>query len=151
MEIRPYVSSDWKDVCEIYDLSKPDEMRGSVTVEAVLPLEHDPSMLVLFRDSLIVVAEEADQIIGFGGLKGNYISWLFVHPSHRRQGVARSLLREIMGRIEGTITLNVAAENHPARNLYGGLGFTIARKFIGQYEGHDLAVLTLTYEHAGST
>jgi hypothetical protein len=30
MTIRPYMDSDWEAVRDIYDLSKPDEMRGSV-------------------------------------------------------------------------------------------------------------------------
>ena len=150
MQIRPYVSSDWKDVREIYDLAKPDEMRCSVDANAVLPLDQYPPMLALFRDSVIFVAEEADQIVGFGGHKGNYISWLFVHPAHRRRGIARALLSQIMGRIKGPITLNVAAENRAAWNLCAGLGFTIAREFIGHYQGQDVAVLTLMYEQAGS-
>ena len=76
-------------------------MQGSVDENAVLQLEQDPPMLALFCDSTIFVADEGDQIIGFGGYKGNYVSWLFVHPAQRRRGVARALLREIMGADRG--------------------------------------------------
>jgi ribosomal protein S18 acetylase RimI-like enzyme len=149
MKIRPYVDSDWEVVREIYDLSKPDEMRGAVDRGAILPLNQDPAMLALFRTSTIVVADEAEQILGFGGNKDNYISWLFVHPAYRRQGVARALLKEIIERLDGSITLNVAAENRAARQLYSSLGFVVVRDFAGQLNGHAVRVLTLSYERAG--
>ena len=95
------------------------------------------------------VADEADRIIGFGGHKGNYISWLFVHPAHRRQGVARALLREIMGRLKGPITLNVGPWNQAARNLYDDFGFVVAREFTGKFNGYDVGVLTLVFDRAG--
>ena len=50
MTIRPYVDSDWPAVREVYDLAKPDEMRGSVDLGAVLPMEQDPNALTLFQD-----------------------------------------------------------------------------------------------------
>lgn len=149
MKIRPYIESDWDDVREIYDLSKPDEMRGAVDLSTIVPLSQDASMLALFRDSTILVADEAGQIVGFGGNKGNYVSWLFVHPAHRRKGVARILLKEIIGKLTGRITLNVTAENRAARQLYLDLGFAVAREFTGKFNGQDLVVLTLSYEQAG--
>jgi ribosomal protein S18 acetylase RimI-like enzyme len=149
MRIRAYADSDWEAIREIYDLSKPDEMRGSIDLGAILPLNQDPSMLELFRESIILVADEADQVVGFGGHKGNYISWLFVHPGHRRQGIARALVEEILERLSGSITLNVAAENQAARQLYSSFGFTVARDFAGTFNGQDIRVLTLSYERAG--
>jgi ribosomal protein S18 acetylase RimI-like enzyme len=148
MNIRAYGDSDWEAIRNIYDLSKPDEMRGSVDLAAVIPLNQDAAGLALFRDSVILVADDADQIVGFGGYKGNYISWLFVHPSHRRKGVAHALLEEILGRLQGPITLNVGANNQAARKLYSGFGFIVAREFSGTFNGHDVDVLTLRYEQA---
>ena len=148
MQIRPYASADWEAVCEIYDLSKPDEMRGGVDVGAIVPLQQDPSGRALFRDSAIVVADDGERVIGFAGHKDNYISWLFVHPAHRRQGVARALLNEIMGHLEGAVTLNVGPWNLPARRLYDAFGFATAREFIGTFNGHEVEVLTLVYDPA---
>ena len=56
MQIRPYSDADWESVREINDLSKP-EMSGAVSLDAILPLDADPSMLALFRDSVISVAD----------------------------------------------------------------------------------------------
>ena len=148
MKIRPYKASDWEAVRDIYDLSKPDEMRGGVDVGAIIPLQQDPAGLALFHGSAIFVAEDGDRVIGFGGHRANYISWLFVHPEHRRKGVARALLNEMMEDLEGPATLNVGAWNLAARQLYHEAGFVATREFIGTFNGRDVAVLTLVYEPA---
>src|SRR5258708_13568007 len=122
MQIRPYRDTDWTVVCEIYDLAKPDEMRGVVDAWESPALEADPKMMALFHDSQLLVAEGADRLVGFGGYRGTFIAWLFVHPSFRRQGVARALVREILARLDGTITLNVATPNIAPQNLYKSMG-----------------------------
>jgi ribosomal protein S18 acetylase RimI-like enzyme len=59
--------------------------------------------------------------------RGWFISNLAVHPDHRRRGVARSLLLEGVesARARGAtrISLEVRAQNTPARKLYQELGF----------------------------
>ena len=146
MEIRSYADSDWQAVRDIYDLSKPDEMRGSVDLAAIRPLEDDPERLALFHDSNIVTMKDAAEILGFAGHKGNYISWVYVHPAHRRKGIATALVREMLNRLEGTVTLNVGANNHGARALYQRLGFVVAKEFKGMFNGHDVDVMILSYD-----
>ncbi len=148
MIVRPYQTSDWEAVRHIYDLSKPDEMRGAVDVSVIIPLHQDQAALALFHGSAVFVADEGGQVIGFGGHRANFISWLFVHPAHRRQGVARALLNEMMGRLEGAVTLNVGPWNQAARQLYDQAGFVTAREFHGTFNGHDVAILTLVYDPA---
>jgi ribosomal protein S18 acetylase RimI-like enzyme len=131
MDIRAYTDLDWEAVRNIYDLSKPDEMRGSVDLSAVLPLSDDPKHLALFRESCIIVIEETHNIVGFAGHKGNYISWVYVHPTHRRRGVAIALVSEMLRRIDGTATLNVGKNNQAARALYQRLGFVVEKEFTG--------------------
>ena len=148
MHIRPYRDTDWAAVRDIYDLAKPDEMRGVVDVTAIPRLEVDPDMMALFRGSEIAVAERSERIAGFGGSRGNFITWLFVHPEYRRQGVAQALVRALLAQLSGTVTLNVATTNVPAYNLYKRLGFTVEREFIGQFNGHACPVAKLRYEKA---
>ena len=143
LNIRPFEDADWPRVREIYDLSKPDEFGTSAAASAVIPLDDDAPMLKLFRESTILVAESRGEVIGFGGNRGNYISWLFVHPDHRRKGVARGLLSRILARLQGPVTLNVLRENDAARQLYDRLGFKVAREIDGEFNGHPVHVLTL--------
>src|SRR5450432_3632886 len=118
MHIRPYRETDWATVRDIYDLAKPDEMRGLVEASAIPPLEVDSDMMTLFHDSEILVTEIGNRIVGFGGSRATSITWLFVHPEYRRLGVAQALVCEMLGRLPGTVTLNVATTNVAAYNLY---------------------------------
>jgi ribosomal protein S18 acetylase RimI-like enzyme len=148
MHIRPYRDTDWAAVRDIYDLAKPDEMRGVVDASAIPRLELDPDMMALFRNSEKFVAERSERIVGFGGSRGNFITWLFVHPEYRRLGAAQALVRALLARLSGTITLNVATTNVAAYNLYKRLGFTVEREFIGQFNGHACPVAKLRYKKA---
>jgi ribosomal protein S18 acetylase RimI-like enzyme len=148
IQIRPYRESDWPAVREIYDLSKPDEMRGMVDASAIPLLEADPNMTALFHSSQILVMADAGRVVGFVGKRGTVITWLFVHPNDRRKGVATALVREMLTQLDGTITLNVAMTNAPARKLYEHLGFTVEREFIGQFNGHRCPVAKLRYGKA---
>ena len=144
MKMRSYSNSDWEAIKEIYDLSKPDEMRGSADLAAVIPLELDYKMTQLFKESELIVMEEHGKIIGFSGNRGNYISCLFVHPIHRRRGIATSLIRKILGKLEGTIALHVARNNGPAKRLYQGLGFTVGKEFKGSLNGYEFQAIKMS-------
>ncbi len=146
MKIRFYKETDWENVKDIYNLSKPDEMRGSVDLRALIPLEEDSNNLKLFHDSQIFVIEEDKTIIGFGGNKGNYISWLFVHQNHRRKGVAKAILQQILSQLTGTIKINVGKNNMAGRALYKKSGFKIEREFIGNFNGYKSQAMTLSLE-----
>jgi ribosomal protein S18 acetylase RimI-like enzyme len=115
VHLRSYRSDDWTAVCEIYNLSKPEELLGVIDSRSILPLESDSDMQALFRGSQILVAEHLDRIAGFGGNRGSFITWLFVHPGFRRRGVATALVRDMLARLQQPITLNVMVRNIPAR------------------------------------
>jgi ribosomal protein S18 acetylase RimI-like enzyme len=143
MKLRKFKKDDWNKIKVIYDLSKPDEMRGSVDLRAIIPIEKDENGLILFKESQILVVEEYDTILGFGGYKGNYISWLFIHPSHRRRGVAHMILNHILDQLSGPIKLNVGKYNEAAKSLYFKLGFKVEREFTGNFNGYKSEALTL--------
>ena len=46
--------------------------------------EADSAMQDVSRKSQIIIAEVAGHIAGFAGSRGSHITWLFVHPVHRR-------------------------------------------------------------------
>jgi ribosomal protein S18 acetylase RimI-like enzyme len=148
MHLRAYRSDDWKAVCAIYNLSKPEELLGVVDRGSIIPLEADSDMQMLFRGSQILVAEDLDRIAGFGGNRGSFITWLFVHPEFRRRGVATALIREMLVRLQRPITLNVMAGNIPARALYERIGFSVEREFQGDFQGRPCSVAKLRYDTA---
>lgn len=96
----------------------------------------------LFRydGNYYLTAWEGDRIVGFVGLMAvageGDITNMAVLPSHRRQGIADRLLRELLvlaGQKQiKKIMLEVRASNEPAIHLYEKYGFTfvcIRRKY----------------------
>jgi ribosomal protein S18 acetylase RimI-like enzyme len=149
MKVRSYADGDWEAVREIYNLAKVDELKGSVDLRAFIPLEKDPRSQRLFGESRIVVVEEGGTLLGFGGNSGNYISWLFVHPLHRRRGVARMILNHILDHLKESATLNVFKNNRAARALYDQFGFEIEREFTGNLNGFQTRAMTLRRYKSG--
>jgi sugar/nucleoside kinase (ribokinase family) len=49
--------STWDTVCGIVDQAKKDEIKGSVPLEAVVPLERDEFLIRLFHDRIVVIAK----------------------------------------------------------------------------------------------
>jgi len=118
-------------------------------LRAIRPLRDDEAMQALFRDSRVLVGEVDGCVVGFAGNKGNYISWLFVHPDFRRRGVAARLLGEVLRPLRGPVALNVAKNNRPARALYEKNGFLLEKEFVGQWNGYECQVARLRYEAQG--
>jgi ribosomal protein S18 acetylase RimI-like enzyme len=145
MLLRPFQDDDWQAVCEVYDLGKPDELRGVLDPQSLLPLADDEAMNALFRASRIVVAEDDSRVAGFAGHRGSFITWLFVHPAFRRRGIASALVRHLIGELEWPVTLNVVSENVPARALYARLGFKVERELRGNFQGWPCNVCKLSY------
>ena len=74
------------------------------------------------------------ELLGFGQILrrpwGFHLARLMVSPSRRGQGLGRSLCLQLIERARatgepGVLTLNVYADNAPARALYEGLGFEL--------------------------
>jgi len=143
--LRPYREDDWAAVRDIYDLSKPDELRGVIDASAIPALENDASMKQLFHESQIAVAEEDGTIAGFAGNRGSFITWLFVHPSFRRRGVGTALVKDLLRKLDQPVTLNVALTNGPALSLYQHMGFKVEREFVGDFNGRPCKVARLHY------
>ena len=141
--IRNYKESDWGQVKQIYDLSKPDEMKNIVDPDLIIPLDKDEKMLRYFKESIIWVYENENQITGFIGLKGNVISWLFVHPDNRRQGIARKLLTKLINEYTYPLKLNVAKSNRAAISLYLNMGFKVFEEFEGKMYGQKIPAVRM--------
>lgn len=141
--IRNYIESDWGQVCEIYDLSKPDEMVGLVDSDLIIPLAKDDKMLRYFKESKIWVYENDNQIKGFIGLNRNVVSWLFVHPKYRRQGIAKKLLTKLTEECNDTLKLNVTKNNHAALSLYLSFGFNVYEELEGKMYGKNITAVRM--------
>lgn len=140
--IRKYKKSDFSAIATIYNLSKADEFIGESFDATVTPLSEDSEMLSLFHESEIYLYE-IDDVVGFIGIKENYISWLFIHPGFRCQGIGKKLVLHILSMLNGEVTLNVAHSNFAAKKMYENLGFKVAKEFVGRYQGNPVIVCNM--------
>lgn len=90
----------------------------------------------------MIVAEEADEILGFSGWEGDGIGQVFVAPNHFGKNVAPRLLAtvEAILKAEGhkRIWLHCAVGNERARRFYEKNEWHITREFddeVGTREG----------------
>ena len=141
--LRPMVEADLDAVAVIESLVSPEPWpRSLLAAELDLPgdanhwlvAEHEPTASVIGFAGTMVVADEA------------HVMNLAVHPDHRRQGVARLLLTQLLeaGSHRGAVatTLEVRSTNRSAIALYSSFGFRRAGRRPGYYrDGTDALIM----------
>lgn len=143
LTIRDYRSADWLPVCSIHDKARPDELSGSCDPRAFIPLADDQEDGPSFQRSQKFVAAIGDETVGFVGIDGTYLSWLYVDPTYYRRGIGRALLRFAVNVIGPHAWTVVLAENVRARRLYESEGFVIVRTSLGSNAGYACTSLRL--------
>ena len=96
---------------------------------------------------LLVSPDANDQAVGYLlALSASeiHLAELVVAPAYRRQKRATALLAVVCESAARPVTVCVAAENHDARSLYDGFGFSVCSRSDDQFDSD--AGLTLRYE-----
>lgn len=148
--IREYAADDWEAICRVHALARPDELLGSCDARAFVPLAEDPEADDVHR-SRKLVAHEGDRVVGFLGVDGAYISYLYVEPAHYGRGIGRRLLRlgiALAGPDAHTIAL---AGNARAIGLYKSEGFGVTRTFEGENAGYPCTCVLLKLSPTGAS
>lgn len=141
--IRDYKDEDWTLTAMIHDKARPIELKGSCDVSAFIPLAEDQQALINFQQSKKYVACIKEQIVGFVGIIGTEISWLYTDPDLFGKGVGRLLLQFALQKMNSTASAYVLEGNESARKLYQAEGFEIAMRFESKNNGHPCTVLKL--------
>jgi ribosomal protein S18 acetylase RimI-like enzyme len=85
------------------------------------------------------VIRRGDELTGIAMITGiapetAHLAQLVVHPSHRGQGIASALLRDVLARSassgKSAMTLLVSEQNRPARQVYEAAGFVQRGLFV---------------------
>jgi class 3 adenylate cyclase/ribosomal protein S18 acetylase RimI-like enzyme len=141
--IRDYRDADWPAVCAVHDRARPDELRGSCDLRAFVPLAEEQEDAESFQRSHKFVACVGEQIVGFVGVDGTYLSWLYVDPAYYGQGIGRRLLRlgvQFIGPHAWTVAL---AGNTRARRLYESEGFQVVDTYDSANAGYPCTCVRL--------
>ncbi len=145
IKLRKYKTSDWEAISKIHDKARLDELRGSVDVNAFIPLKKAAFAEGLFGGD-IIIAECESEVAGFIGYNKKTIDWLYVSPSHYRKGIGKMLIEYVLEKSDGEIRIAVLKNNNASLNLYKKMGFKEERTFKGpmigaeQYEAEGIAM-----------
>ena len=137
---REYKDEDWKAICQIHDRARPDELLGSCDPRGFIPIEQDKEAEDL-KGCRKFVACDGETVVGFVGVDGKYLAWLYIDPGHYGKGIGRELLRIGLREIgEGAWTI-VLDGNHKAIKLYESEGFQETRRFPGENNAYPCTCL----------
>ena len=148
--LRPYRDEDFAAVCAVHDQARPDELRGSCDPRAFVPLAQDVEDADDFSRSQKHVACVGERIVGFVGVDGAYISWLYIDPAFYGRGLGQRLLQlgtELAGPGAWTICLS---GNSRAIALYERAGFALTKTFAGENAGYPCTCARLELRPAVS-
>ena len=134
--IRPYRDEDFAAVCAVHDQARPIELRGSCDPRAFVPLADELEDAEDFSRSQKHVACVGERIVGFVGVDGAYISWLYVDPAFAGQGLGRRLLRLAIALAGPGAWTFCLLGNVRALSLYEREGFVIATILAGSNAGY---------------
>ncbi|MGN0778006.1 MAG: GNAT family N-acetyltransferase [Aristaeellaceae bacterium] len=140
--IRPYEERDWQAIEAIHDAARMQELTLAGLADAFIPLAQAAVSEGLF-DYTVEVAEQAGQVVGFVAYTPEELAWLYVAPQWMRQGIGRALVRHVLGRCDGTVTLEVLTGNAPARRLYEHCGFRLTETVSGRMPGNESFPVTV--------
>lgn len=146
--IRPYhPDADFERACRLHDRARPLELAGSAASGpgGLIPLAKDDVELAGFHAAEKFVAEDelTGRLLGFVGIDGGCIAWLYVHPKHHRHGIGRALLRHALPRAGADAWTITAASNAAAIALYRSEGFAVAKEFDGEIAGQAVRCVRL--------
>ena len=134
--IRKYKTSDWEAIAKIHDEARLDELRGTVDLNAFIPLATAAFNEGLFNGK-IMVAEIDSEVAGFIGYNKKTIDWLYVSPKHYKKGIGKLLIEYALDKTESLINIAVLKNNMPALNLYKKMGCKEMRTFKGPMIGAE--------------
>ena len=139
---REYQEPDWKDICQIHDRARPDELRGSCDPRAFVPIEQDKEVEEL-KTSRKFVACNNEKVVGFVGVDDKYLAWLYIDPDHYGKGIGRELLKLGIREIGAGAWTIVLDGNQKAISLYESEGFQEVRRFASDNAGYPCTCIRL--------
>ena len=143
MITRKYKSTDYSTIEKIYNAAKPDELQFESRQVDLIPFALDGKR----RDELLssdIVICDAGEACGFGAIKGDKITGLFVLPKYRRRGAATLILSQLIKERAKDISLWVTKRNLPAQQLYQHSGFHYQSELIVVYNHVPIDVVEMS-------
>lgn len=134
MDIRPYQDSDRDAVVDLWREVFPDNPahnNPAADIERKLRVQRELFLVAALGSAIIGTV-----MAGYDGHRG-WVSYVAVHPRHRRTGVGTALMRRAEAALAEMgcpkLNLQVRAENPPVVEFYQSLGYDVeARISMGK-------------------
>jgi GNAT superfamily N-acetyltransferase len=144
--VREYRRDDWPGVCRVHDAARPYEIRSFMPPEVVLRMEDAVTDDGEFFESDVYVAcSEAGEILGFIGIQGEEVTWLYVDPDVSRCGVGTRLVEHVRSMLGPNGYVLCAQENTIGYSFYQKMGFQPIAFFPGSTRGHPCTCVRMTF------
>lgn len=137
IEIRPYIASDYNDICRIHDASRKVELSLASLDAAFLPFSITADRENFFDYPHIDVASLNNTVVAFSAYTDDELAWLYVAPNMRRKGIGRKLVARALNIERGIKYIEVLYGNEPAKKLYESMGFYVKRIEEGAMPGNE--------------
>jgi putative acetyltransferase len=133
--LRPYRAEDEDAAIELWRLTW-QQAYPSIDFTARVPWWRERWRNELVANAQIIVAEEADRLIGFVTIDGNgYLDQLVVSPDHWGSAIAAALVDEAKRLSPDGVTLLVNKDNARAIRFYERNGFVHAGEDVNPTSG----------------
>ena len=140
--IRPYLAQDWPAIESIHDQARKNELALANLSEAFVPLKLAAVREGLFDDTVCVALIE-NTVVGFVSYSQQELAWLYVDPSHARQGIGRQLIAYVLAHTGRPLHIEVLQGNQPALKLYQSMGFSVTETLSGVMPGNEAFAVTV--------
>lgn len=137
--IRPFQPADLKPVAEIW-------LSANLQAHPFIPARYWQENLASVKDQLMTaelyvwINAATGALLGFIGLRGDYIAGLFVRQDARSRGLGRELLNHAKAQ-KGALSLRVYEKNRRALQFYRREGFVLQRYGVDADTGEREMIL----------
>lgn len=148
--IRTYVEPDWPHLCAIHDAARQIELASAKITEAAFAPFQKCAYQEGFFANKIIVATQADNILGFAAYRPRQLTWLYVDPNSFSQGIGQKLITHILANTERPLDVQMLEGNQRAQRLYEFMGFAVHKRTKGKIQGRkpvEATGLTLRLNH----
>jgi ribosomal protein S18 acetylase RimI-like enzyme len=128
---------------EVYNRSKIREFTYYPQINSHPKIQDDPEAIESFHKSDKYLAWHQDLIVGFIGVRQNYLSHLYVMPEFCRLGIGTNLLAHIQSPRSSDRFLYTAYGNFAAIKIYEDFGFQITEVAYYKIQGEIIQIVKM--------
>lgn len=122
MKIKQYEDKYFKQLCNVMDAGRMQELQSENLEGVFMPLKDAPYLDFLLNCK-IYLAVEGEKVLGFVGFLPNNLEFIYVLPDAQGQGVGSQLIEKALNEMDRPVQLEVFTHNQRAKKLYEKFGF----------------------------